>query len=500
MKKKLILFALILCVSAHYTISANVVAYLTSASFNVPGKGPYFETYLTVIGNSVTFLKKPDGKFQGTVDITVQFFQKGEVKSAQKYSLNSPELKDTMQNFPNFLDQQRYLLANGDYDMEITISDKNKPSETPLLTKLAVSIRFPDDVISTSGIQLLESYTKALTPGALTKSGYDLIPYVSSFFPENVSKLKFYTEIYNAKKIAGEGQKIILSYFIESFETKTKLTDFSAFSKQNANDVNILLTEFNIETLPGGNYNLVIEVRDKDNMLQAEQKCFIQRKNKITQMSLEDLKSIDINKTFAGNYKNADTLMGYLRCLRPISSSSEIEFLERQVKEKDVPLMQQFLFVFWKSRSPDNAEITWLEYYKEVMKVNKEFGTYGLKGYDTERGRVYLQYGSPDTRTISDHEPSAYPYEIWVYNSLVDKRQALTNPYNKQSNKRFVFYNPDLVSNKYKLLHSTAKGEIYNSNWELLLHKRDTQSSDYDREKAPDHFGGNASDTYRDPR
>jgi GWxTD domain-containing protein len=500
MKKILIFFVLTVCMSVHYTASANVVAYLTSAPFNVPGKSPYFETYLTVIGNSVAFVKNANGKFQGTADITVQFLQKGEVKNAQKYSLNSPELDDTTKNFPNFLDQQRYMLAEGYYDMEITIADKNKPSEKPLLTKIPVTIRFPENVINISGIQLLESYTKTTTPGTLTKSGYDLIPYVSAYFPENVSKLKFYTEIYNAKKIAGDGQKIIVSYFIEGFETKTKLSDFSAFSKQTANDVNVLLAEFNIETLPTGNYNFVVEVRDKDNMLQAEQKCFIQRKNKATQMSLEDIKALDINKTFAGNYKNKDTLMGYLRCLRPIASSSEIEFLERQLKEKDLALMQQFLFVFWKSRNPDNAEITWLEYYKQVMNVNAEFGTYGLKGYDTDRGRVYLQYGPPDQRSVSEHEPSAYPYEIWEYNALVDKRQELTNPYNKQSNKKFIFYNPDLVSNKYKLLHSTAKGEIYNSNWDLILHKRDTQTHDYDKEKAPDHFGGNASDTFRDPR
>jgi GWxTD domain-containing protein len=500
MKKLWVLFTLIVCISVNYTAKGNVVAYLSSASFNVPGKSPFYETYLTVIGNSVNFVKKSNGKFQGTVDITVQFLQKGEVKNAQKYSLNSPELADTTKNFPNFLDQQRYILANGDYDLEITIADKNKLEEKPLLTKLSVNIHFPENVINISGIQLLESYTKAVTPGLLTKSGYDLIPYVSTYFPENSSKLKFYAEIYNSKKIAGEGQKIILNYFIETFDTKTKLSDFTAFSKQSANDVNILLGEFNIESLPGGNYNLVIEVRDKDNLLQAEQKCFIQRKNKATQANLEDLKAIDINKTFTANYKNADTLMGYMRCLRPIASSSEVEFLEHQLKEKNVELMQQFFYVFWKSRYPDNAEISWLEYYKEVMKVNKEFGTYGLKGYDTDRGRVYLQYGAPSTRSVAENEPSAYPYEIWDYNALVDKRQMLTNPYNTQTNKKFVFYNPDLVSNKYKLLHSTAKGEIYNSNWDMILHKRDTQSSDFDVEKAPDHFGGNANDTFRDPR
>jgi GWxTD domain-containing protein len=500
MKNVIRLFVLTVCMLVHNEISANVVAYMTSASFNVPGKSPFYETYLSVIGNSVKFVKNANGKYQGAVDIAISFSQNGELKNAQKYSLNSPELDDTTKGFPNFLDQQRYTLVNGMYDVEISIADKNTPSEKPLVTKIPVNIRFPDEVMSVSGIQLLESYTKAAAPGALTKSGYDLMPYVSAYYPENISKLKFYTEIYNARKIAGEGQKILLSYFIENFDTKEKLSDFSSFSKQNANDVNILLGEFNIESLPTGNYNLVIEVRDKDNMLQAEQKCFIQRKNKAVQLSREDLKTVDVAATFAGNYKNLDTLMGYLRCLRPIASFSEIDFLENQLKERNLQLMQQFFYVFWKTRYPDNAEISWLEYSKEVQKVNKEFGTYGLKGYDTDRGRVYLQYGPPDQRNMSEHEPSAYPYEIWEYYTIVDKKQIFTNPNNRQSNKRFVFYNPDLVSNKYKLIHSTAKGEIYNTSWNLLLHKRDTQTNDMDMEKSQDHFGGQSNDTFRNPR
>ena len=488
------------CLLDHSVAPANVVAYMTSSAFNVPGKAPFYETYLSVIGNSVKFVKNSNGKYQGTVDISISFSQKGELKNAQKYSLNSPELDDTLKGFPNFLDQQRYTLPNGMYDVEISIADKNAPSEKPLVTKIPVTVNFPPEIISLSGIQLLESYTKSTTPGVLTKSGFDLLPYVSTYYPENISKLKFYTEIYNSKKIAGEGQKILLSYFLENFETKVKLSEFSAFSKQAANEVNILLAEFNIESLPTGNYNLVVEVRDKDNMLQGEQKIFIQRKNKALQLSEADLKSLDVSKTFAGNYKNVDTLMGYLRSLRPIASFSEVDFLENQLRERNLPLMQQFFFVFWKTRYPDNAEISWLEYSKEVAKTNREFGTYGMKGYDTDRGRVYLQYGPPDQRNMSEHEPSAYPYEIWEYYTLTDKKQVFTNPNNRQSNKKFVFYNPDLVSNKYRLIHSNAKGEINNTNWNMLLHKRDTQSNDLDREKSSDHFGGQSNDTFRNPR
>ena len=83
---------------------------------------------------------------------------------------------------------------------------------------------------------------------------------------------------------------------------------------------------------------------------------------------------------------------------------------------------------------------------------------------------------------------------------MFDKTQALTNPNNKQSSKNFVFYNPDLVTNKYTLIHSEARGEIYNTRWRLLLHKRDTAAPDLDQESTPDRFGEKADDSFNNPR
>ncbi len=499
MKKSLlsIFFAISLTVVAS---ANNVKAYLTTATFNVPGKLPYVETYLSVIGNTTSFVKNASGKYQGAIDIAVVFTLNGEIKNAQKYSLNSPEVTDTTLGYPNFIDQQRYSLSNGNYIMEITISDKNNKIGKSFSSKMPVNVSFSDDRINISDIQLVESYTKSSTQSILTKSGYDLLPYVSNLYPENITKLKYYAEIYNAKKILGDGEKVVLSYYLQSNATKIKLNEFSGFSKQQANDVNILLAEFNIEKLPSGSYTLVIELRDKENKIQAEQYCNIDRLNKPVELSFDDIKSIDVSTTFASKYTNSDTLKEYLRCLRPISSTSEIQFTSNQIKGNELLLMQQYFYNFWQSRNPKNPEGEWLMYKMEVHKVNVEFATYGLKGYDTDRGRVYLQYGAPNSRQKFDNEPSAYPYEMWQYNILNDKTQAHTNPNNKQSNKSFVFYNPDLVSNRYKLLHSNARGEFNNSRWEIDLHKRDTQSGNFDVEKGQEHFGGNIDDNFRNPR
>ncbi|MDY0016185.1 MAG: hypothetical protein RBS13_08250, partial [Bacteroidales bacterium] len=56
-----------------------------------------------------------------------------------------------------------------------------------------------------------------------------------------------------------------------------------------------------------------------------------------------------------------------------------------------------------------------------------------------------------------------YPYEIWYYYST----------YN-QYNINFIFYNRDLVTNFYQLIHSTAKDEIYDPRWKLKLKAKDS--------------------------
>ncbi len=500
MNKCFIIVLLSLITALNAASSPALQAYLTSATFNNPSKGPYIETYISIIGNTVKFVKNSKGKFQGDVDIAIKFSLGDEIKNAHKYTLSSPETEDTTKGYPNFIDQQRFSLANGKYTMEISIADKNNPSVPPFINSMPVEINFTNDNVSISDIQLLETYSKSVNPTMITKSGYDLIPYVSDFFPENIKQIKFYTEIYNAKKILGEGQKMLVSYSIETNQSNTKLNNFSAFSKQNTNEVNSVLGEFNIETLPSGNYNVVVEVKNKENQIQAIKKYPFQRKNKPTQFSFDDLKSIDINSTFVKSIKNIDTLHDYIRSLRPISSSSEVQYEENQMKGKDLLQAQQFFYNFWKSRNEVHPEVAWHEYNEEVKKVNNEFGTFGLKGYDTDRGRVYLQYGTPNIRARYEHEPSAWPYEIWQYDALVDKTQLFTNPNNKQSNKKFVFANSDLSTNRYILIHSTAKGEIYNAIWTERLYTHEFSTQNMDVEKIPDNIYDNIIDTFNNPR
>lgn len=501
MKKCLIILCLCLNVVFVKQNQAAVTAYLSHAVFKDPEQGTYLETYLSVIGSSLRNVRNQNGKYQSAVEIKIRLTQKDEIKSAKKYVLDSPESLDTLQ-LANFIDQQRFVLPNGSYQVIVSIEDKNNATQLPFLTKDSIHIDIPPDRVAISNIQSLESYasSKSATPGVLTKSGYDLVPYVSTFYPKNINRLKFYAEVYHTKKFLGENQKLLINYFIESYEKQLKNVEYASFVKLFTNEVNVVVGEFNIENLSSGNYNLVLEVRDKENKLLASQRSFFQRLNAELPLSKEKIKTIDVSNSFVSKYNSLDTLSDYVRSLRPISGSSEIQFSENLLKEPKLELLQQYFYNFWKGRNELKPQAAWETYHEEVILVNKKFGTYGLKGYDTDRGRVYLQYGPPDSRNAVTTEPSAYPYEMWQYNSLVNKSLLQTNPGNRQSNKRFIFYNPDLVSNKFILIHSDARGEIFNSRWQLLLNKRTITSNNLDDEKVEDNFGGGVNDNYINPK
>jgi GWxTD domain-containing protein len=486
MKKIYFLFGFLAMISS--ANSKNLQAYLSYATFLSPKDGPYIETYLSVVGKTVHFIKNADNKFQATVQITMIFKQNDIVKDFKKTDLMSPAIDDTSKIDFTFMDQQRFIMPNGDYDMEIQIMDKNKPNAVPYKANESLSINFPAGKASISGIQLVESYKPSTATTILTKSGYDLVPFTINFYPESINNLTFYAEVYNTDTVFKPEEKFLVNYYIESYETNKIIGDYFKFKKETPKKVIAELNEFDISKLPSGNYNLVVDVKDKDNQRIAVNKIYFQRSNPSVQFNIEDIAALDVNNTFAGRITNIDTLRDYIKSTYPVSTQIEKLFAENNLKKSDIKMLQQYFLNFWMSRDEINPAKSWAKYFTEVQKVNHAYGTPIKKGYETDRGRVYLQYGAPNQIVQNVSDPSAYPYEIWQYYTLKNQR-----------NKKFVFYEPDLVTNDYELIHSDAEGEINNPAWQLTLNKRNNTTNNPDDTKVQDYFGGKSNDYYNNP-
>jgi hypothetical protein len=119
-----------------------------------------------------------------------------------------------------------------------------------------------------------------------------------------------------------------------------------------------------------------------------------------------------------------------------------------------------------------------------------------MKGYFTDRGRVYLQYGPPDAQQQVANEPDTYPYEIWQYYRIKDPQTGQF-----QTNKRFVFWNKDLDGNCYKLLHSDVRGELRDNRWQMRLKARTQNNVNLDVENPNmNTYGTGIDDLFTNPR
>lgn len=489
MKNRIIPIFLVLFIFSLSIQAKNIQAYLNYSSFMVPGKGPFIETYLSVAGSSVVYVKNDQGMFQGRIEVTFIFKKDGEIKDFDKYQLFSPEVADTNDVNFSFLDQQRYFLPDGDYEMEIAISDLNG-GRKPFSAIQPISLHFADKEICFSGIQLVKSFSISTEQNITTKGGYDLIPMVHNFYPESINKLIYYSEIYNSDAVFGQNEKFLVVSQIKSFETGNSLKDFASYKKYDAKPVIPVLSEYDISRLPSGNYLIIIEVRNKTNELVAKNELFFQRSNPNIQYEVGELAAIDVNSTFATRIMSDDTLQEFINCLDPIATELEKNFIHKQSKVSDLVTKQRFFYSFWFSRDQLNPEKAWREYYEQVLIVNAAYKTQISKGYETDRGRVYLKYGPPNIISESYNEPSSYPYEIWHYYELGDN----------QRNKKFVFYTTDLLTNSFVLLHSDAIGEISNYKWQIFLNSRWYDPYNVDAERAPSIYGSEVEDYYRNPR
>jgi len=487
--KKILLILLCGIFSAFSLHAQNLQAFMSYTLFNSPVDGPYIETYLSVFGPSLQYVKNANGKYQGTVEVTIIFRQDDDIVNYDKYEVTSQELDDTSAMIPNFIAQQRYLLKNGNYDMEFIIADANADAD-PYITTDPVEVSFPSGKPSISGIELISEYKKAEEPGMLTKSGFDLYPYVFNFYPEGVEKIMFYSEFYNTDKMFGQGGKFVYNYYIQSFETKNQMMDFSRSKVGEASPVFPIMRELDIANLPSGNYYLVVELRNQDNEVIEKNRLFFQRSNPNIQFNTDNLASLNTEGTFVDKIENADTLRKYIHYLLPIATEVDRVFISKQMGDADITTLRQYFLNFWKGRDNIMPEAAWNHYYQQVRKVNYIYSTPNRQGYETDRGRVFLKYGPPNIISESYNEPAAYPYEIWQYYSLGDG----------QRNRKFVFYTIDIVTNDFQLVHSDAIGEPANHRWQVEIHKRTYDPYSFDEDQYPDAWGSNVNRYWENPR
>ena len=442
------------------------------------GEQHLVETYLYIFGPSLIQDKDTNVKNK---KVEILLFIENEQKEIVDYKKHIIEGEIDHVNKNGILDLQRFSLIDGNYNLGLKLVDQTDTNnieehqQTFTLSKLNTS-EFSD-------IELLDKYWKSDSVSKLNKSGFEMIPLVTTYFGPEFNRLSYYTEIYFDEEIIKENPSVILTQSILVKENNKIAGQYNKLNKISSSSVVPVLNSFDLSNLPTGNYVLKLSVMDKNQLILSTKELAFQRTNLNNSMKLNRLNSVSIANTFASDI-HQDSLNEFMECLAPLASNLEKNIIDNKLDDIDDTLKRQFIYSFWYNRFPNNPAYNWSKYKQEVKKTNQLFGTKVRKGYETDRGRIYLKYGPPNTITDRPNEPSAYPYQIWHYYKI-----------GRFNNKRFVFYLPDLVSNDYVILHSTLQGEYFNNNWKTDLHSRNTPERNVDALQNPNdnQWGSNSN-------
>jgi len=441
---------------------------------------------MAILGGTAVTLPNGAGFMQARLEALTLVEQNGVIITFAKTEVLGPERLDSLQF--DLLHQEFFDLAPGTYDLSIELRDLNSADTTVTRYNAPLAVGTLAPGVSISDILFAERIEPA-SKGVGMKYGYHVVPLLSDYYPKSITMLDFYAEVYGSDVRFGNDSLYLLSYQIENADKPVVFGQYKKSQRTKARPVEPVIAQFDINTLPSGNYLLAVEVRDREGELVSRREQFFQRNNPMQHAyDLQAMDHLDMANTFAGAFTSSDSLAEHINSLRPIADQLERKIIDDRWKDRDMDQMKRFFYSFWANRSMD-PEQAWRDYRVQVIKVNKLFGCRVMQGYETDRGYVFLKYGAPDTMMDQLNEMDAYPYSIWHYYRA-----------GKYTNRRFVFYQPDLVSNCFELLHSEVPGELQNPRWNQILHSRNVAMPNVQTAPVNSQSGERANDLFNSPR
>lgn len=429
--------------------------------FHVPGEGPYVEFVTSFDAATFDHVPADSGMVQAHAELELVVTRLGAIVDFRKVIVDGPMVKP--EGKTDFLSVERFMLANGVYDLEVVVRDLsvNNRSEETLHQK--IEINNPSTGVFVSDIQFVSAYRQTMENNAFSKSGYDLLPYVSNYFPSSLNNIIFYAELYQTDMVFGQGNGFLSTVcVIDAMENAVE--SCKRMKREKASAVVPMLQVLDISDLPTGEYKVRVEVRNRDNQLvYLKERPF--SRNKINEIAVEEkifqAGESEVAMSFASQFTDRDSLYSLILWHIPIAGDIEKHTIDNQLNVADVATMQSFLYNFWYKRNSANPESAFVAYQENCKIVKDNFETRIKPGWQTERGRVYLQYGKPNTRIVRPHDPDYWPFEIWHYYETD----------NNLHNRRFLFYDTTLMGDM-ELLHSDVPGEPKNFTWKQMVRSR----------------------------
>lgn len=337
-------------------------------------------------------------------------------------------------------DISTFQVLPGDYTLRVDILDIATNKRQQITEEISVEL-FETEKLDISDITIASVIKQVQEEGVFTKYGFDVVPNADRTFGAEAPLLYYFFEIYN---LSGKGY-YALTTEVRSLTGKT-VQEFDKKQKKMPGTSAVEWGGFNTGGLRSGIYELYMKVKDQNTgaVMERTRKFYIYREGSSKAAAKES--------SYAG--LSEDQLDEIYDLVSIIMNAEE----QRLYEKSQVEGKRNVLDTVWERRDPDPSDDVNEfkdDFYQRVQVANKDFSSRTHKGWETDKGRILIKYGAPSN---IDQVPSSLtdkPYETWYY-------------YELEGGVEFIFVDKSGFGD-YELVHSTARNEIYDVDWQRWL-------------------------------
>lgn len=437
-----------------------------------------------VQNSSVHFKKDEQGKYFADLICLIRLSKDTGIVKEEIFNIKTPAKATAQEAFNQIIaDQYTYPIMVGNYEIEMVLYEHDYKNELYQYNQTASVTAGNGTDPYLSDLQLLDTFFTTNTATIYTDNGMLNLPLTSNYIDEKKNLIHFNFQVCTPSINNNTKGPLKISSFISFKPFSAPLPNYQFFDSIPSADgaIHTLYHSFDCSEIKSGNYYLnVVCSKENDTVLDKKTVFFQRYTTKVittiktqTDTGKQTIDTnngnhhvLDLTNTFVGKYTPSQ-VHAILKMLLLICEPTEGASINGFLKKPDELYSKYFIYNFWEKRDKLNPDKAWKAYTERIKEVNKLFKGSGQAGFETDRGRIYIQYGKPNDRIIVNNESGALPYEIWQY--YATEKQGLEGV--------FLFYKPGRSLGDYQLLHATVVGERRNNNWRALLYNNSITGS-----------------------
>ncbi|HNW59523.1 MAG TPA: GWxTD domain-containing protein [bacterium] len=421
----------------------------------------YLEIYAVIPRRQLTYL--PDqGRYKAEFKATAEVFLQDSLVSSKVWrNVNYADSLAQVSGEQSLFCLNHFILPDGDFEMSLRIEDlQNAAAQGAYRFPLHIAA-FRGPGLELSDLHVSGSIVRDTSSTPFLKNGFQVTPNPSGLFGLGLPILYLYSEIYHLVPARSDsGAKYSVAYKIFNADGQA-VKEVAPRLRNKPGDSAVEVTGINVITLVSGAYRVVAEVTDLETGAQTSgaRKFFVYREGDYKGEAAAPLQKVEEAKGFGSAGIDADRYLTMsekeinqeFEYTRYISTKEE----RNTFKKLNFQGKRAFMKEFWMGRdpSPGTPENEYKQdYLGRVQKANSSYRGSFREGWRTDRGRILLVYGPPDEVERYPFSNDNRAYEIWHY-------------YSVQGGVQF-YYVDKRDTGDLELVHSTARGEIYDEDWE----------------------------------